>query len=172
LPWQPLVVPADQAFSTTVEPVLKAHCITCHSGEKPKGDFDLSALARAPEFAKNAGAWKSVMDRLADGSMPPESKPRPTAAEKRAVTAWVARELTAYESAKTATDGRARLRRLNRVEYVNTLRDCWGRRSISRRCPRMASPAASTTWMPGWKSPLLCSNATSRGRTPRWMPCS
>jgi mono/diheme cytochrome c family protein len=114
----------DQAFATTVEPVLKAHCVGCHGGDKPKGDFDLGALA--PDFAKNAQAWKGVMDRLADGSMPPKSKPRPTAAEQAAVTTWVARELTAFQASKTAADGRARLRRLNRVEYVNSLRDLLG----------------------------------------------
>jgi hypothetical protein len=58
--------------------------------------------------------------------MPPKGKKRPTPDEQKAVTNWVAGGLTAYQAKRAATEGRARLRRLNRVEYVNTLRDLLG----------------------------------------------
>lgn len=116
--------PADSTFAKDVAPVLKAYCVSCHGGSKPKSDFALDTLS--PDFPKNADAWKGVMERLTEGSMPPKGKQRPTAAEEKAVTEWVANGLTAYQAKRIASVGRARLRRLNRVEYVNTLRDLLG----------------------------------------------
>jgi hypothetical protein len=115
---------AEPAFAETVSPVLKTYCVSCHGGNKPKGDLALDTLA--PDFARNGDVWKNVLDRLADGSMPPRGKPRPTTDQQKAVTDWVAAGLSAFQAKKAAVEGRARLRRLNRVEYVNTLRDLLG----------------------------------------------
>ena len=104
--------------------MLKTYCVTCHGGAKPKSDFAINALA--PKFETNSQEWKEILDRLTEGSMPPKGKPRPTAAEQAAVTNWVAAGLTRYQAQRTAVEGRARIRRLNRIEYVNTLRDLLG----------------------------------------------
>ncbi len=116
--------PADRAFATTVAPVLKTYCFGCHSGAKPKGDLALDKLTA--DFAANGDAWANVLKRLAEESMPPEGKPRPTAAERKAVASWGTAGLIAHQAKKAAAEGRTRLRRLNRVEYVNTLRDLFG----------------------------------------------
>jgi hypothetical protein len=121
---EPAAQAPDAIFPLKVAPVLKTYCVSCHGGSKPKADLSLDALT--PDFARNADAWKRVLDRLSDGSMPPEGKKRPTAAQNQTVTDWVGGGLAAYQAKKAAADGRARLRRLNRVEYVNTLRDLLG----------------------------------------------
>src|SRR5262245_30244619 len=115
---------AEPTFAATVAPVLQTYCVSCHGAKRPKADPDLAALAS--DFAKQGETWKDVLDRLTDGSMPPKGKPRPTAAEQKAVADWVATGLKAHETKKAALDGRARLRRLNRIEYANTLRDLLG----------------------------------------------
>ena len=63
-------------FLAKVAPIVQKHCVSCHGGERPKGDLALDALA--PDLGKNGDAWKSVMDRLIDGSMPPKGRARPT----------------------------------------------------------------------------------------------
>ncbi len=113
----------EPAFEA-VTPLLTKYCISCHQGENPKGDLNLADLG--PDFAKNATAWKSVFERLKDGSMPPKSKLRPTTAELTTIQSWLTASLTAHESAKAKADGRTRHRRLNRIEYANTLRDLLG----------------------------------------------
>jgi len=115
--------PADSGFAK-VAPVLKEFCVGCHGGVKPKADLALDTLG--PDFARNGDAWKSVLDRLADGSMPPKGKPRPTAEQHRMVTDWATAGLAAHQARRAAAEGRARLRRLNRIEYRNTLRDLLG----------------------------------------------
>jgi mono/diheme cytochrome c family protein len=124
--WASAVVaaPTDKEYVGSVGPFLKAHCVSCHGGTKPKADLALDALA--PDFSSNADTWIKVRDRLIDGSMPPKDKGRPNAREQKAVTEWVASRVADYQAKRAATEGRARLRRLNRVEYVNTLRDLLG----------------------------------------------
>jgi mono/diheme cytochrome c family protein len=104
----------------TVAPVLKTYCVSCHGGTKPKADLGLDTLTA--DFGANGAAWKAVVDRLMDGSMPPKGKPRPSEAQLKTITDWASTGLVAYQAVKSRTEGRARLRRLNRVEYVNTIR--------------------------------------------------
>jgi mono/diheme cytochrome c family protein len=115
---------AELEFAARVAPVLKTYCVGCHSGGKPKGELALDALT--PDMTKNGEVWKTVLERLTADTMPPKGKPRPTAEERAAVSSWVASGLTAMQREKAAANGRARLRRLNRIEYVNTLRDLLG----------------------------------------------
>src|SRR5581483_9840141 len=60
------------------------------------------------------------------GAMPPKGKPRPPAKDVTAVTDWIRRRLDAAEGARVAAQGRAPIRRLNRAEYENTVRDLLG----------------------------------------------
>ena len=115
---------ADKDFAAAVTPVLKAFCVGCHSGAKPKGSLRLDKLTA--DFDKNEETWQSVLERLGNGTMPPKDNPRPTAAETQAVTTWLTVGLSAHQAKKATVDGRSRLRRLNRVEYVNTIRDLLG----------------------------------------------
>lgn len=114
----------EPTFSKDVRPVLDTYCVGCHGGAKPKGELALDRIGT--DFAKQGDAWKSVADRLEDGSMPPKEKKRPSAAQVAALTRWVNGGLASYQAKKAATEGRARLRRLNRVEYGNTLRGLFG----------------------------------------------
>jgi len=58
--------------------------------------------------------------------MPPRDKPQPTAAEQQTIVSWVTSGLAAHQATKAAAEGRTRHRRLNRVEYANTVRDLLG----------------------------------------------
>jgi hypothetical protein len=78
----------------------------------------------APDFtrAANRERWLMVRERIQAGEMPPKSKPRPPAKEARALALWIGRRARAAP----ANQGRVVLRRLNRVEYENTVRDLLG----------------------------------------------
>jgi hypothetical protein len=113
---------AEPQFADAVRPVLARHCLACHSGEKPEGNLDLAKLS--PDFAVAADRlrWQSVLERVRDGDMPPEKKPRPTDGEISTLLGWI----ESQEAAIRARQGRVVLRRLNRVEYENTIRDLLG----------------------------------------------
>ena len=106
-----------KAFNDQVKPFLARHCLGCHSGDKPKGDFDLSKLAANFSDEKSRPRWQAVLSRVRSGEMPPKEKPRPAEKEVKALTEFLAGRIA---------QGRAVLRRLSRVEYENTVRDLLG----------------------------------------------
>ena len=102
------------------------HCQKCHAGSKPKGDFQIESLS--PDFAdrKNRERWVAVLEQLTTGAMPPKDKPRPPAPEVKALVDWISAQAGAAEIARRSVEGRVVMRRLNRAEYANTVRDLLG----------------------------------------------
>ncbi|HSI37149.1 MAG TPA: DUF1592 domain-containing protein [Tepidisphaeraceae bacterium] len=105
---------------------LQRHCVECHGPAKAKGDLRLDQLSPDPADDAARKQWNQILDRIASGEMPPDSKPRPPEAETKAATDQMRATLHAAEQARRAKEGRIVLRRLNRVEYENTIRDLLG----------------------------------------------
>jgi len=110
-------------YPDLVRPFLETHCFECHGPDKDKGDLRLDTLPADFHDPQAAGMWIEVMDNLNLGEMPPEDEPRPDADELREVASWIAAELKRAERESLARGGRVLMRRLNRAEYVNTVRD-------------------------------------------------
>jgi hypothetical protein len=126
LPAGPVGSPDGQGYAEHVKPFLVKHCAECHSGEKPKGDFRLDSLETAVAGHSGEDRWRTVLEQLRTGTMPPKKKPRPAEGDLRAATDWIERKVGSVEAARRAQQGRTVLRRLNRLEYTNTLRDLLG----------------------------------------------
>jgi hypothetical protein len=127
-----------QAPPGPVAAVLEKYCVECHGGNKARGDLRLDTLPG--DFVKNAAIWGKVMDRVIDGSMPPKGKPRPPEEDRKALASWIGDGLVAAEAVRVAKEGRTVLRRLNRVEYANTLRDLLGiEADLSHQLPEDAT---------------------------------
>ena len=129
-----LLASLAQSFSAipaAMRPYLDQYCTGCHDAAEKKGGMDLEAL----DFGNGDGAhakWVRVFDRVLAGEMPPPKKPRPDATKQRAFLTTLGQELVAQH---TATKGTV-LRRLNRSEYENTLRDLLGVRvEVRSRLP-------------------------------------
>ena len=103
-------------------PFLETHCVECHDADSKKGGLDLTALPARIEGGSLA-AWVKVHDRVRAGEMPPAKKPRPGAMDLETAMSALSKDLIAADSAREQRDGRAHLRRLNRVEFENSLRD-------------------------------------------------
>ena len=114
-----------QVYQQKVRPFFVRHCLACHGPEKTKGNLRLDRLA--PDFANesNRERWQLILKRVKAGEMPPESKPRPTEKEVQSLAGWIGERVQAAEAVRK-TRGRVVLRRLNRVEYENTVRDLLG----------------------------------------------
>ena len=101
---------------------LDRHCVACHDAVTAKGRLDLTALKA--DFADPAAAarWTVVLRRVEDGEMPPKNKPKPAAADRAAFLKWVESGLAGAERDRLRT----LVRRLNLIEYENTVRDLLG----------------------------------------------
>jgi len=125
---------ATSAFAADPKPTfanegvafLKAHCLACHGATKPKADLSLHGFMDDASVLKDRKTWQRVVEAVKEGEMPPPNKPRPTVAE---VDRFLKIVGDAFETAdKTAKldPGRVTMRRLNKVEYNNTVRDLMG----------------------------------------------
>ncbi len=119
-----LILPLSTVFAEVpFAEFLKTHCISCHEGETKKGYLDLTKLPEKFDDPTTALRWVKVHDRIANGEMPPANKKRPEKAQVETTLKDLAKLLTDAEIAKRAKNGRSIVRRLNRTEYENTLRD-------------------------------------------------
>jgi mono/diheme cytochrome c family protein len=112
-----------QAAEEQIRPFLVKHCLACHGPEKPKADLRLDQLSADLSDAKTRETWSAVVERLAAGEMPPKEKPRPAEQDVNQVLATIKQPLAAAIASDRARQGRTVVRRLNRTEYQNTIRD-------------------------------------------------
>lgn len=115
---------ADPPAAPAAE-LLQTHCLSCHGPTKPKADFRVDTLLKAAPSEADLPHWKDVLGRLETGDMPPKGKPRPADAEYAAAITAIRQAVAPIEAAAEAKKPRA-LRRLNKAEYANTVRDLFG----------------------------------------------
>ncbi|HZL37692.1 MAG TPA: DUF1592 domain-containing protein [Tepidisphaeraceae bacterium] len=116
--------PADYA---RIHTFLQAHCIECHGPTKQKGDLALHVYKDVKSIVKDRKVWEKVLEKVRGGEMPPKKKkPRPDPVETEAFARTI--EGVFYEADKNAKPdpGQVTIRRLNRTEYNNTIRDLVG----------------------------------------------
>ncbi len=109
-----------------VREFIGAHCTKCHGAEVQKEGLRLDTLPAAFSDRAVRDRWAQVHDRIRLGEMPPKSKAQPKPEEVKPVLAWIAARVDGADAEKRAREGRTVLRRLNRVEYENTMRDLLG----------------------------------------------
>lgn len=97
---------------------LTKHCADCHTGENSEGhvQFDLQPIPW--ESAESTSLWERVYHAVSAHEMPPADAVQPTPAGRQQILGWLERQLT-----KHAKPGGTVIRRLNREEYENTIRD-------------------------------------------------
>ena len=117
---------AQEPFSKVAVPFLEKHCTSCHGAEKQKGDLALHEFREDLSVLKKRKIWKHVIEMVEDGEMPPDDKPQPSEAERTAFLTSVKALFSRYDATGTVDPGRVTVRRLNRSEYNNTLRDLLG----------------------------------------------
>jgi len=106
-----------------LRPFLKTYCTQCHGPEKQKGDRRFDKLTVDFTQLKEAETFQEILDQLNLAEMPPEGKKQPEPAEVRRVVEHLTRSLSQAREAARQNTGKVVLRRLNRVEYLNTVRD-------------------------------------------------
>jgi hypothetical protein len=109
-----------------VSAIMDRYCVDCHDGGAPAADlilsdFDTDVASRAKRW--DTATWEKIVKRLAARQMPPADAERPSESEYQTV-------LTAMESVldrsadRFPQPGRTdSVRRLNRTEYRNAVRD-------------------------------------------------
>ena len=96
--------------------------MACHGAEKQKGNFALHQIKNEQSLLRARRQWKEVLSLVQSGEMPPEDQEQPSAEERKRFLESAMAVLARAEQAPP-DPGRLTLRRLNRTEYNNTIRD-------------------------------------------------
>jgi hypothetical protein len=106
-----------------VRTFVEKRCTDCHDAVTRKGGLDLTIPLTDLGDSATFATWVKIHDRVRAGEMPPRKKDQAPAAERDAVLRDLAKALTDADGRRQREQGRLPLRRLNRKEYENTVRD-------------------------------------------------
>lgn len=121
------VAAAEQAsFEVAGLGFVKKHCVKCHQGEKPQAELSLDVFKDETSALRERRIWTTMLSRVQTGDMPPEDQPRPSEAEIEAFVTAVNESFDRADRNAKPDPGRVTMRRLNRTEYRNTIRDLVG----------------------------------------------
>jgi hypothetical protein len=113
-------------FSQHIAPLLTQYCTGCHGGAKPKGGLALDRYKDEASLARDPQVWEKVARMLRAREMPPEGRRQPTPQERERLLGWIDVTVSRVDCTRSQDPGRVTIRRLNRVEYNNTVRDLVG----------------------------------------------
>ncbi|MBS1706550.1 MAG: DUF1592 domain-containing protein [Armatimonadetes bacterium] len=113
----------DKGFGETVRPFVERYCSICHGISSPPGGFASEKFLTARSVREEREVWAKVLRAVETRHMPPPDREQPDDHERAAVVEWVK---TYLEATISEEPGKVTLRRLNRAQYDNTIRDLVG----------------------------------------------
>ncbi len=117
---------SEEKFQKQVLPFLKKYCLDCHGNGADEGGLTLDAFLKPEEFHANRKTAELVFKMLNAGAMPPEDGEQPSMEERQQAVDWIDAKLYYVDCELPPDPGRVTIRRLNRAEYNNTIRDLLG----------------------------------------------
>ena len=112
-------------FKGRIRPLFEKYCVECHSGAAPDAGLDLKVMldGGVPSHRKT---WEKAFGLVRLENMPPADADQPTKAERELLVQWMDDSLFYVDCKKPIDPGRVTVRRLNRSEYNNAIRDLMG----------------------------------------------
>jgi hypothetical protein len=113
-----------ETYQSAISPILEEHCYECHGDGYDKGKVAFDRLETDAQILKPE-LWMRVLLNTRAGLMPAEQKPPLSPNQQQALERWIKYDVFGIDPANP-DPGRVTVRRLNRVEYRNTVRDLIG----------------------------------------------
>ncbi len=114
---------AKKTFQEKIVPFVSTYCSECHGDKKQKGGMTFRSALKNPGGSAFRRQWKQSVATLKAHDMPPDdAQKHPSEEEAQTFIDWVSN--MKYLSPKDP--GTFVIRRLNRMEYANTLHDLLG----------------------------------------------
>jgi hypothetical protein len=113
------------SFAREVVPLMLKYCGSCHGEKMQSAGIGFHSYKDPEAVVAGRRVWERASRSLAARRMPPKHVPQPTDAERALLTTWIDTHLSTVDCA-IHDPGRVTMRRLNRAEYNNTIRDLLG----------------------------------------------
>jgi len=117
-------IAASPATPADHKKMLMQYCTGCHSDKLKTAGMSVVPLD-ANNLQADQATWEKILHRVSLGEMPLRGAPRPPKEKLQAFTDWLAKSLD-DQAAAHPNPGRATVRRMNRAEYANAVRDLLG----------------------------------------------
>jgi hypothetical protein len=118
--------PPKAIFDEKQREFFKSYCIRCHNAEKQEGKLRLDDISFAIDSVEKADRWQKILNQMNSGEMPPEDSKQPERVAKTEFLDLLSRTLVTARKSLVDGGGNITMRRLNRREYKNTIRDLLG----------------------------------------------
>jgi len=102
--------------------LVDRYCVTCHNERLKIADLRLDR-ADIENPGAEAEVWEKVVRKVHTGTMPPSNMPQLSQDDRRTLQTWLETSLDAASAARPNPGRTDTLRRLNRTEYQNVIRD-------------------------------------------------
>ena len=120
------VLSADDRIEDSIVPILENYCFDCHAGGGEEGGVTFDHLVESEDpSAGDPKLWARVLKQLRTGLMPPIDCDQPEQEEVDELESWIIADVFEHDPSNP-NPGRVTVRRLNRIEYQNTIRDLLG----------------------------------------------
>ena len=102
--------------------LIRQTCLDCHDGPSGEGGLDLASLPFDLDERRLHDRWILIHDRVSAGEMPPEPSAMADG-DRQSLVKALHDTIARADQADVVANGRGPLRRLNRDEYEQNLRD-------------------------------------------------
>jgi mono/diheme cytochrome c family protein len=117
---------APSSYERDVVPLFQKYCYDCHGDGMHKADLALDEFKNTADVLRGRKQFEAVLRQVTRHEMPPaDGAFFPSEAERETIAQYIERELYRLDPAHP-DPGRVTLRRLNRAEYNNAIRDLVG----------------------------------------------
>jgi hypothetical protein len=113
-------------FQKQVRPLLERYCVECHQTESSEAGIVWDKYENQAAAVQDGRTWLRVRDALQGRIMPPSDESQPSLEELDRIIAWIETDFLAAQCGKQISSAPVVIRRLNRQEYNNTIRDLLG----------------------------------------------
>jgi len=118
--------PPKAIFDEKHREFFKSYCIRCHNAEKQEGKLRLDDISFTIDSVEKADRWQKILNQMNSGEMPPEDAKQPERVAKTEFLDLLSRTIVTARKSLVDGGGIITMRRLNRREYKNTIRDLLG----------------------------------------------
>lgn len=122
---EPEAAPPPDIFKEKLHPFVTKYCADCHNADDPEAGIDFDTFQTEASMLTGHGrkSWEKILGMLEIGAMPPSDMEQPPEDLRDELTVWLEDKLFNLDCDIIDDPGRVTVRRLNRAEYRNTIRD-------------------------------------------------
>ena len=113
-------------WTEVIRPILKEHCGECHMDSSNEGGVNLDDYQDLDKIRQHASTWEQIRGVIRADAMPPPESSTLKAPDREKLVAWMQSALHDVDCGCAPPTPKVTLRRLNQVEYDNTIQDLLG----------------------------------------------